>query len=102
MSKLEYYARPLVKFDPYSKDHRRWYFEFLKYGGWGKCPVRFICPDATGFDLVTMIRNELIVYYVNKEFDPVAKKPQYLVAQKRKKRLTSETKDGIISTRSRK
>jgi hypothetical protein len=68
MSKLEYLARPLVAFDPYNKDHRRYYAEFLEYGGWGRCPVRFVCPEDTGFDLPTMIKNSLIQYYIDREF----------------------------------
>ena len=68
MSKLEYYARPLVAFDPYNKDHRRYYAEFLEYGGWGMCPVRFVCPEGTGFDLPTMIHRALIGYYIDREF----------------------------------
>ncbi len=68
MSKLEYLMRPLVAFDPYNKDHRRYYAEFLEYGGWGRCPVRFVCPEDTGFDLPTMIKNSLIGYYVDREF----------------------------------
>ena len=68
MSKLEYLARPLVAFDPYNKDHRRYYAEFLEYGGWGRCPVRFVCPEDTGHDLPTMIKNALILYYVDREF----------------------------------
>ena len=68
MSKLEFYARPLVAFDPSNKDHRRWYYEFQEYGGWGKCPVRFICPDDVGYDLTIMIRNQLIDFYIQKEF----------------------------------
>lgn len=69
MSKLEYFSRPLVAFDPRNKDHRRWYYEFVNYGGWGKCPVRFICPDDTGLDLTIMIRNQLVEYYIKKEFE---------------------------------
>lgn len=84
MSKLEFYARPLVAFDPENKDHRRWYHQFVQDKGWGHCPVRFICPNDIGHDLTIMIRNLLIDYYVNKEF--VAKKQQgKTVAQKRKK-----------------
>ena len=45
MSKLEYLARPLVAFDPYNKDHRRYYADYLESGGWGSCPVRFIFPE---------------------------------------------------------
>lgn len=68
MSKLEYYARPLVAFDPSNKDHRKWYYEFIHYRGWGRCPVRFICPNDAGMDLTLMIRNNLAEWYVQKEF----------------------------------
>jgi hypothetical protein len=68
MSKLEFYSRPLVAFDPYNKDHRRYYAEFLEYGGWGMCPVRFICPEDTGMDLTVMIKNQLNSYYIDREF----------------------------------
>jgi hypothetical protein len=68
MSRLEYFNRPLVAFDPNNKDHRRYYAEFLTYRGWGHCPVRFICPDDSGSDLTVMIRNILIQYYIDREF----------------------------------
>ncbi len=68
MSKLEYYARPLVAFDPANKEHRRFYYQFVQTHSWGHCPVRFIVPEATGSDLIKMIQVELINYYVNKEF----------------------------------
>jgi hypothetical protein len=83
VSRLEFYSRPLVAFDPTNKDHRRWFDEFRKYGGWGKCPVRFLCPSETGSDLVKMITRELVDYYIQKEF--VAKKPQKKVVQKKPK-----------------
>ena len=68
MSKLEYLQRPLVAFDANNKDHRRYYAEFLQYGGWGKCPVRFICPEDVGMDLPTMIKNRLVEHYISREF----------------------------------
>ena len=68
MSKLEFLSRPLVAFDPSNKDHRRYYAEFVEYGGWGRCPVRFIVPEDHGMDLPTMIRNRLVDYYVSREF----------------------------------
>lgn len=74
MSRLEFFCRPLVAFDPSNKEHRRWYYEFIDYGGWGRCPVRFICPDDTGFDLTVMIRNQLVEYYIKKEFEKSTKK----------------------------
>jgi hypothetical protein len=40
----------------------------LEYGGWGTCPVRFICPEDTGFDLPTMIHRALMGYYIDREF----------------------------------
>ena len=93
MSRLEFYARPLVAFDPKNKEHRRWYYDFVKFKGWGRCPVRFICPNDIGYDLTIMIRNELIDYYVNKEFEPVVKKPQTkTVAQKAKKTVDKRVK----------
>lgn len=68
MSKLEYFNRPLVAFDPTNKDHRRYYAEFLEYGGWGSCPVRFIVPADSGGDLTLMIKNHLVQYYIDREF----------------------------------
>lgn len=68
MSRLEYYSRPLVAFDPSNKQHRRYYADYLEYGGWGKCPVRFIVPEDSGMDLPSMIKNSLVEYYVTKEF----------------------------------
>ena len=88
MSKLEFYCRPLVAFDPNNKAHRRWYYQFLEERTWGHCPVRFICPDDTGLDLTIMIRNQLIEFYVRKEFES-SKKP---VAQKTKKTVDKRSK----------
>lgn len=86
MSKLEYYSRPLVAFDPANKDHRKYYAEFLKFRGWGRCPVRFICPNDSGMDLTLMIRDHLAQWYVDKEFKAVAKKPQSVVKKQQKKK----------------
>ena len=90
MSRLEYLARPLVAFDPHNKDHRRWYWEFMAYKGWGKCPVRFICTEEHGDNLPSMIQRMVVDYYVNKEFKPQAQSKlgsivQKLDAQKRPK-----------------
>lgn len=68
MSRLEFLSRPLVAFDPYNKDHRRYYAEFVELRGWGHCPVRFICTEEHGNDLPMMIKNSLIQYYIDREF----------------------------------
>lgn len=75
MSKLEFFQRPLVAFEPSNKDHRRWFAEFQTRRSWRNCPVRFIVPDEHG-DLVTLCQQRLIEFYVNKEFskDKLAKK----------------------------
>ena len=87
MSKLEFYARPLVAFDPSKKEHRRWFNEFMNYGGWGKCPVRFICPEESGSDLVKMITRQLVDYYVQKEFQN-----EEIITQKGKKMVDKQPK----------
>jgi hypothetical protein len=82
MSRLEFYARPLVAFDPENKDHRRWYHQFVETRSWGYCPVRFICPESTGLDLTIMIRNQLVDYYVQKEFAQKVNKKVDVVAKR--------------------
>ena len=67
MSFLSLIGRPFVVFDPKNKQHRLWYFEFVKKSTWGHCPVRFVVPDDQG-DLITMIQRTLVKYYVEKEF----------------------------------
>lgn len=67
MSILEYHHRPFVPFDATNKNHRKWFSDFQKNKTWGKCPVRFIITDDAG-DLLTMIQQRLIRYYVDKEF----------------------------------
>lgn len=71
MSKLEYFGRQLVAFDPKNKDHRRWFYQFQSKKTWGKCPVRFIVPDENG-DLITLCQQRLIDFYVSKEFGKIA------------------------------
>ena len=97
MSRLEYLARPLVAFDPYNKDHRRWYWEFVAYKGWGQCPVRFICTEDHGDNLPAMIQRMVVDYYINKEFKPKAQSKlgsivRKLVAQKKPKTVDKSTK----------
>jgi hypothetical protein len=83
VSKLQLEARQWVVFDPANRNHRRYYWEFITKGTWGRCPVRFIIDDDAG-DLITFIQRKLVDYYVNKEF---------LDSQKR---LTKSSKHSII------
>lgn len=68
MSKLSYFGRQFVAFDAQDQQHRQWFAEFQRTGTWGRCPVRFICPDDQG-DLVTLIQRKLIAFYIDQEFD---------------------------------
>jgi hypothetical protein len=77
MSRLEYYSRPLVAFDAHNKNHRRFYANFLETRSWGRCPVRFIVPEDCGGDLVSMIKNSLIQYYIEREFNVKTKLNQH-------------------------
>jgi len=97
MSRLEYLARPLVAFDPNNKDHRRYYWEFMAYRGWGSCPVRFICTEEHGDNLPSMIQRMMVEYYVAKEFLPKVESKlgsivKKLVAQKKPKTVDKATK----------
>jgi len=67
VSKLAFFGRPYVVFNPSDKNHRRWFAEFQANRAWGQCPVRFIVADDQG-DLVTMIQRKLIEFYTMKEF----------------------------------
>ena len=67
MSKLQLHGRPWVVFDPFNKDHRKWFAQFNKNLSWGHCPVRFVVDEDHG-DLITMIQRRLIQYYVDREF----------------------------------
>jgi len=70
MSRLEYYNRPLVAFDPMNKQHRAYFNQFLLTRAWGRCPVRFICPDEHGPEgLVGIVSRQLLEYYSRKEFN---------------------------------
>ena len=75
MSLLEYHSRPLVAFDVTNSEHRKHYYNFVKHRTWGRCPVRFICPDDTGHDLVSIIQRLMIEHYINKEFHGTGDKP---------------------------
>jgi len=68
---LELSRRSFVAFDPSSKDHRKWFADFQRNKTWAKCPVRFVIPDDQG-DLVSLIQQRLVAFYVSKEFGKIA------------------------------
>lgn len=67
MSILHLHHRPYTVFDPANSEHRKWYFDFVEHGTWGRCPYRFHVSDDHA-DLVTMIQRSLVKYYVEQEF----------------------------------
>ena len=73
MSQLELHGRPWTVFDPAEQQHRAWYYDFVKTGTWGRCPVRFVVPEDHG-NLVTMIQRNLVAYYVTQEFKRTRRK----------------------------
>jgi hypothetical protein len=68
MSKLSYHVRPTVAFDVANKEHRRHYHEFAKNNTWGRCPVRFISLEDTGYNLVAIMQRQIVEYYTTREF----------------------------------
>lgn len=90
MSALELFGRPFAVFDPANKDHRAYYYEFVRTSSWGSCPVRFAVADDHG-DLVTMIQRSLIKFYVEKEFQSGGRVRQK-VAQKTPKTVDKQVK----------
>lgn len=73
MSQLELHGRPWTVFDPSKQQHRSWYYNFVKTGTWGQCPVRFVVPEDHG-NLITMIQRNLVAYYVTQEFKRTRRK----------------------------
>jgi hypothetical protein len=82
MSQLQLHGRPWVVFNPANRLHRKFYYEFVKSGTWGRCPYRFMVADDQG-DVITMIQRSLIKYYVEREFN-VAKKQQSMLQKNNK------------------
>jgi hypothetical protein len=75
MTKLEFFNRPLVAFDPNNRQHREWFAEFMVHNTWGRCPVRFIVPEDSGLDLPGMCKDLLLEYYIKKDVPKRKLKP---------------------------
>lgn len=95
MSKLDFYRRPLVEFNPNVKEHREYYYEFLSTNTWGRCPVRFICPSEPGSEVLIsgVIMRQLLQFYSGKEFDNKIK----IKKNSRKNNTTSKSKSVAMS-----
>lgn len=91
MSLLYLRSRPIIAFDPTNADHRRWFAEFIKYKGWGRCPVRFMA-ESLEIDLVSFIEHKMLAYYVQQEFKN---------ANKRKVKQKSRAKTPLRAVRKR-
>ena len=67
MSILDNFVRPIEMFDVNNKKHREYYFDYMKSNTWGNCPVQLKTPNQV-VSLSTHAREQLIQYYINKEF----------------------------------
>lgn len=65
--KLNLYVRPWVEFDVTSRQHRKWYAEYMKTGNWGSCPVRFVDAEDSG-NLAGALQRKISAFYVGREF----------------------------------
>lgn len=92
MSRLELYGRPLVLFDASNREHRQLFNVFLATGSWRDCPYRFAVVEDHGY-LIGHIQQELLKYYMGKEFHGVAKVPQKKVRQKKQKTVDKGSKE---------
>lgn len=70
MSKLDLMMRPWAAFDPSNRDHRKHYAEFLQFGNWGRCPIRFVDPTDCG-NLAGAMQRSMVEYYTKKEFGKI-------------------------------
>jgi len=67
MSVLNKFVRPIEMFDVTNKKHREYYAEYMNDNTWGNCPVQLKVPTQV-VSLSTYAREQLIQYYVGKEF----------------------------------
>lgn len=64
--------RQSMFFDPENKEHRRYYWEFLRTSSWGNCPYTWVIDDESA-SVPHMMHKKLVEYYLNKEFDKPVK-----------------------------
>lgn len=67
MSILDSFVRRVEMFDVNNKKHREYYAKYMKTNSWGECPVQLKVPSQV-VSLSTYAREQLIKFYINKEF----------------------------------
>jgi len=67
MSKVNLQNRPIVAFDPSIKEHRKIFFDAMKYRTWGRSPIRFWLEEDN-YNLIDQIQKKLARYYMAREF----------------------------------
>lgn len=69
-NKLSYHLRQPMFFDPKNKEHRKFYYSFIKTSSWSKCPYLWIIDDESS-SVPHMMHKKLVEYYTQKEFGAV-------------------------------
>ena len=67
MSKVQLQNRPIVPFDASKKEHRKIFYEAMKYRTWGRSPIRFWLEEDN-YNLIDQIQKKMAKYYMMKEF----------------------------------
>jgi hypothetical protein len=67
LDRLFMHTRPVVVFDPANPVHRKAASTYIRTGGWGKVPMKFLLENPY-LDVPTMIHARLIDYYLGLEF----------------------------------
>ena len=67
MSKVQLQNRPIVPFDASKKEHRKIFYEAMKYRTWGRAPIRFWLEEDN-YNLIDQIQKKMAKYYMAKEF----------------------------------
>lgn len=67
MSKVHLQNRPIVAFDPTKKEHRKIFFEMMKFRTWGRAPIRFWLEEDN-YNLIDQLQRKMARYYMEREF----------------------------------
>jgi hypothetical protein len=67
MTILNKHIRPVETFEASNKKHREYYSQYMATNSWGNCPFQLRSANSS-LSLASYAREELIKYYMNKEF----------------------------------